>query len=717
VGRGEQVNIHAPLGSARGRLYLVAMFRTLKSFLAVLGFAALAPLALAQTGQTVKTENVQASLIAADAAVAPGQTAAIALRLLVRPKWHTYWINPGDSGAETTLDWTAPPGVQVGPIQWPVPKTLPLGPLVNYGYEGETIYPISVKVPANAKPGQTLELQAEAGWLVCEEICIPEGGPLSITLPVAAAARENAEWAATIAEAAAALPKKADAQARLTKSSDGATLTVAGADAKGKWANAYFFPLIGTAIDHAAPQAPEFGAEGVRLNLKKGTDGALGTQKLGGLLKFTDAEGREKAVMIEAAPGAALDLGALAPPARASGGGDSGGDLTLPLALVFAFIGGLILNVMPCVLPVLSLKALSLARGHDPAQARAQGLLFLAGVMATFLALAGALIALQSAGAAVGWGFQLQEPWFVGALALLFFVIGLNLLGVFEIGGSLQNVGGGLAQKQGAAGAFFTGALAVLAATPCTAPFMAGAMGFAATQPPAANLAVFAALGLGFATPMTALSFAPAVRAALPKPGAWMDRLKQFFAFPMFATAVWLAWVLAAQAGADGVLALLSIAVALAAILWAVKTLERPATKAAVAALALALAGGVVWTLQPQAQAAALQPQPWSAARVLQANAAGQTVFVNFTADWCVTCKVNERTALSGCRVAEAFGKAEIIYLKGDWTARDDVIAAELKAHGRQGVPLYIVYRPGAAPRVLPQILTEDLVIEAIAGL
>jgi thiol:disulfide interchange protein len=701
------------LAFGAGRAISPGMVKLLKSLVAALVFAALAPVAVAQTGQTVKTENVQASLIAADAAVAPGQTTTIALRLVVRPKWHTYWINPGDSGAETTLEWTAPAGATIGPIQWPVPKTLPLGPLVNYGYEGETIYPIAVTVPASAKPGQTLELKAEAGWLVCEEICIPEGGPLSLTLSVADAAKPDAEWAGVIAAAVAALPAKSSAQARLTKSGETATLTIAGEDVRGRWADAYFFPLVGTAIDHAVPQKPQIAAGGVKLTLTQGTDGALGTKPLAGLLKLTAPDGTEKAMMIEATPGEPLKLGAVAPPAAKTGSGGGGG-LTLPLALAFAFLGGLILNVMPCVLPVLSLKALSLARGHDAAQARAHGLAFLAGVMATFLALAGALIALQSAGQAAGWGFQLQEPWFVGALALLFFIIGLNLLGAFEFGGALQNVGGGLAQKNGAAGAFFTGALAVVAATPCTAPFMAGAMGFAAAQPPAVSLGVFAALGLGFAAPMTALSFAPALRAALPKPGAWMDQLKQFFAFPMFATAVWLAWVLAAQAGADGVLALLSIAVAIATMVWALKALQQPMTKAAVTALALVLAGGVAWTLRPQA--AGLAHEPWSPARVTELTAQGKTVFVNFTADWCVTCKVNERTALSSAKVIGAFRQADVAYLKGDWTARDDVIAAELAAHGRQGVPLYLVYRPGASPRVLPQILTEGLVIEAVAG-
>lgn len=383
-------------------------------------------------------------------------------------------------------------------------------------------------------------------------------------------------------------------------------------------------------------------------------------------------------------------------------------------------MGGLILNVMPCVFPVLSIKALSLAGGAQAGTARRHGLLFLAGVMTTFLLLAAGLLALQAAGAAVGWGFQLQEPVVIGALALLFFVIGLNLVGAFEIGGAAQNVGASLAGRGGDAGAFFTGALAVVAATPCTAPFMAGALGWAATQPPAASLAVFAGLGLGFAAPFTALSFAPGLHRRLPKPGPWMETFRQALAFPMFGAAVWLVWVHAVQTGADGVMALLAVFVAAAFAVWTL----RAGTNWRVAGLAV-LVGVAALAWRPLTTVVAAAPvaaqgetaEAWSPARVAELTAAGQPVFVNFTAAWCVSCKANEAIALSRPAVRKAFADAGVVYLKGDWTARDSVIARELAAHGRTGVPLYLYYAPGtAAPVALPQLLSERLLIETVSG-
>jgi thiol:disulfide interchange protein DsbD len=695
---------------------------------AALGLALWAAPALADL--PVRTENVTAQLHSSRAAVAPGETVTVALRLKVRPEWHTYWRNSGDSGLPTTLDWTLPAGVTAGDIQWPLPKPLPFGPLMNYGYDGETLYPVAITVPASAKPGETLDLAAQAEWLVCKDICIQEGAALALTLPVAAKGAPDPEWAKPIAAAVKALPGPApEITARLTAAGEVVKLSATGVPlaAVKSLANPYFFPFDGTIIDHAKPQNPSVGAAGVTVELTSGAAGTLGKEKLAGLLVADTLEAGQtvrRGWEIEATPGDALP-GAAGAASRGDGGSGTG-NLTLPLALFFAFLGGLILNIMPCVFPVLSLKAMSLAKGADAASAQKQGLLFLAGVMATFLALAAALIGLQAAGQAVGWGFQLQEPLFVAGLALLFFVIGLNLLGAFEFGGGLQNAGASLVAKGGNAGAFFTGALAVVAATPCTAPFMGAAMGFAATQPPAANLAVFAALGLGFAAPMTALAFIPAVRNALPKPGKWMETAKQFFAFPMFATAVWLAWVLAAQAGEMGVLALLSLAVAIGFAIWAQRALKPQLRWALAAPLLIAtlfLGGRALIDARPAQAGVAEAPvgagpvyEAWSPTRLAELRAAGTPVFVNFTADWCITCKVNERVALSGARLKAAFEGKGIVYLKGDWTIRDSVIAAELAAHGRNGVPLYLYYPPdGGAGEVLPQLLTEDIVLDAIA--
>jgi thiol:disulfide interchange protein DsbD len=334
--------------------------------------------------------------------------------------------------------------------------------------------------------------------------------------------------------------------------------------------------------------------------------------------------------------------------------------------------------------------------------------------MATFLALAGLLIALRGAGEAVGWGFQLQAPWVTSALALLFFAIGLNLLGVFEIGGSLQNAGGGLVQRGGNAGSFFTGALAVIAATPCTAPFMAGAIGVALTQSAFITLLIFTALALGFALPLTLLHFAPGLQRLIPKPGPWMERARNVLAFPMFAAAVWLAWVLAEQSGPMGVLALLSVAAALAFALfvarWGRAWIVAGAT-------VLALTAALTWRpLVGVETQAVLVSETWSPARVTEVRNEGRGVFVNFTAAWCVTCHVNEAAALSNPRVAQAFADANVAYLKADWTNRDDTIAAALAEHGRAGVPLYLYYPLSGEVQVLPQVLSEALVLETIAG-
>jgi thiol:disulfide interchange protein DsbD len=696
---------------------------------AAMGLAALLG-ATTSAAAPYRTQNVEAELHSARAAIAPGETFEIALRLKVRPEWHTYWVNPGDSGAQTRLDWTLPAGFKVGDIRWPAPERLPVGPLMNYGYSGETLYPIQITAPKSIRVDAPATFAAEAEWLVCKDICILEGGLLTLTVQTAAVGADEKTWATRIDAAINELPKPAGVEARLTKVGAGAVLTANGGPLAGlaTLRSPYFFPYDGVAIDHAAPQAPVVGREGIRLELKSGTAGTLGTVAIKGVLagEVRGPEGvRRVAWEIEAKPGEALATGPViaGPPApggglSASGGAQAGaatagGDLTLPAALLFAFLGGLILNVMPCVLPVLSIKALSLAGGAHARAAQRDGALFFAGVMATFLALGGALVALMQAGAVAGWGFQLQEPLIVGALCTLFFLIGLNLLGAFEIGASLQGLGGGLASRSGGAGAFFTGALAVVAAAPCTAPFMAGALGFAVTQPPAIGLSIFAALGLGFAAPTTALSLVPAVQRAIPKPGAWMDTFKQFLAFPMFGASVWMAWVLTAQTGAEGALILLTVLTALAFTIWALRSVKGLGARAAALALALALTAGVAYTTRPQS--VALEAQAWSPSLQEALTRQGRPVFVNFTADWCVTCKVNERTSLSSPRVAEAFKAEGVTYLKADWTTRDDVIAAALKSYGRPGVPLYLVFPSnGAAPIVLPQTLTEDIVIDAM---
>lgn len=689
-------------------------------------WAALSSAALAQP---VRTANVEAELHSSRAAVAPGERFTLVLRQRIRERWHTYWRNPGDSGEPTELTWRLPPGGEAGPIQWPTPEAIPFAMLVNFGYSGEVLFPVEITAPANARPGQTLALTADAYWLVCDDVCIPEQATLTLSVTVAAQGNDDPAWATRIRQALQDIPRRAEGVLARVTAGEPAHLSVTMPTHGMR--NVRFFPYDRDVVLASAPQRARIGPSGVSFSLAPGVSDNLGQVPLEGVVAYeTQSNGRwvRDGIEISAMPGDVI-VGTDAEPApisddyvlaelegEAAAAPQARSDTpALALVVVLAFLGGLLLNVMPCVLPVLSVKALSLAGGAHARDARQQGVFYFAGVMATFLALAGVLIALRGAGEAVGWGFQLQAPWVTSGLALLFFAIGLNLLGVFEVGGALQNAGGSLTARGGGIGAFFTGALAVIAATPCAAPFMAGAIGVAVTQSPLTALLIFAVLGLGFALPLTALHIAPQLHRILPEPGPWMERAKQVLAFPMFATAAWLAWVLAEQVGSDGVLALLAVAAALAFALFVARW-GRIWLIVGLAALALTAAFAWRPLLGVEIQAA-LVSEPWSRARVAELQAQGRGVFVNFTAAWCVTCKVNEATSLQQPRVAEAFAEANVAYLVGDWTNRDDAIAAVLAEHGRAGVPLYLYYPPnGGEARVMPQMLSQDLLLQMLEG-
>jgi thiol:disulfide interchange protein DsbD len=687
-------------------------------------------LAPAAAAQPVNTGHLEAELVSAAQGVAPGQTIHVALRQKIQDGWHTYWRNPGDSGEPTKVAWTLPAGWSAGEFVWAAPKRLPFGPLVNYGYEGEVLLPLTLTAPANAQPGQTATVRGEATFLVCAEICVPENAVLTLSLPVTAApAAADGKWGPRIDAALRAAPKPAGLTAAFAKSNAGLALAVTGSPLRGAdMAQAYFFPYSGTAVDHAKPQAIERGPEGLTLTLTPGFDfqEGPGPQTIAGVLSLGEQAYEVSAALGPAPPGAS----GLGPPPAKLDAGAAG--LSLLPALALAFVGGLILNLMPCVFPILAMKAASLAgHAHDGPAAKRQGLAFGAGALATFAALALLLIALKAAGAAVGWGFQLQSPPVVAALALLMLAVALNLSGVFEMGTSLQGVGSGLASRQGVAGAFFTGALAVVVAAPCTAPFMGPALGWALTQRPAAALAVFLALGLGFALPFVLVAFAPGLLAKLPRPGPWMGAFKRALSFPMFAAAAWLVWVLTLQAGASGLARLLAAAIVLALAAWLAGAAQRRAMQGArplalggAAAVLAALAiGAAVWPAYAEAPAqgealaagAELAAEPYTPARLAELQAQGRPVFVNYTAAWCVSCQVNDRLALSTPKVAAAFREGGVAYLKADWTKRDAVIAADLARFGRAGVPLYLVYgKGGEAPEVLPSILTEGVVIRAL---
>jgi len=677
-----------------------------------------------------RTERIEAELTPMSAWAAPGSTAVVAVRQQIQPGWHTYWRNPGDSGGPTTLDWSLPDGVSAGDIVWPLPHRQRLQSLMNYGYEGEVFLPVPIEIPADARPGQTLRLTAEALFMVCsDQMCVPDELTLSLDLRVQdGAAPLDPRWGQKIQTMIQTAPRPAGIEARAAFADGRLTLTATDgplAGAAPKWA--YFFPFEGGIIDHAAVQTGQRGPQGLTLDIAPGrglTANGL-TPPLAGVLS-TDLGAWE----ISADQGPPL-TGASGTGALGDGEASLGA-ATTPVAFLqaalFALLGGLILNLMPCVFPILAMKAASLSRSaHEPREARRDGLAFLAGVLATFLILAGALLALRAGGQALGWGFQLQSPGVVAILSLLMLAVALNLSGVFHIGGGLQGAGSGpLSRLPGAVGAFFTGVLAVVVAAPCTAPFMAFALGAALLMPWPMALAVFLMLGLGLALPYVLVSLSPRLLSRLPKPGPWMETLRNLLAFPMYGAALWLAWVYGRQT-ADALALLFGAGLMLALALWLYGRSQlahgrsRGAIVAAALALILALGLGVMAARAAPATddgavgSTHLASQPWSETAVQAALAEGRPVLVNFTADWCVTCKINEGAALSSARTAEAIRQTNALYLVGDWTRRDDAITAELQRHGRSGVPLYLLYTPGKSePRILPQLLTEGTVVDAL---
>jgi thiol:disulfide interchange protein DsbD len=671
-------------------------------------------------------------LIAETTGAAPGSTLWVAVEQTLDKGWHIYWRNPGDAGEPPTIRWTLPQGWRAGDIVWPAPKRLPVGPIMNYGYEGTVILPVPLEVPVTAKVGDRARLSAAVDYLICAEVCVPESATVALTLPVVAGAPvADPAGGRKIASALARSPKSAGLTARFQADGPRLRLAITGDAVAGAAAReAYFYPYGETLIDHGRPETIDRGPRGLTLTMTAGSVFAKGAApaNAGGVLALDG-----KVYEVTASPGPPPPgAGGLGPPAAVA----TADGRTLGLALGGAFLGGLILNLMPCVFPILSMKAAALA-GHagEVDGARAQAIAFLGGVVVSFLGLAIALEAARAAGAAVGWGFQLQSPTVVALLTLVMLGAALNLSGLFEVGTSVQGFGSGLASRGGVVGSAFTGVLAVIVAAPCTAPFMGPALGFALTQAPALALAVFLALALGFAAPFTMLALNPALLRAFPRPGPWMDVLRRALAFPMYGAAAWLAWVLAQQAGPADLARVLAAAVVLAFAAWLFGLGQRRAASgqrsgawgleggAAVAlATAIGLAaigGGATETGSAHAAPApnAIPAQPWSADRLAALRAAHTPVLVNFTAAWCVTCQVNERVVFSSNEVAVAFRRTGAAYLVADWTRRDRAIAQALSEQGRIGVPLYLVYgADGGAPRVLPQLLTPGLVAEALDG-
>jgi len=671
--------------------------------------------------------RVRVELVSEVGGIAPGQPFWVGLYQRISPGWHTYWVNPGDSGEPPRVEWALPSGFTVGEIAWPVPERIVVGPAMTYGYSGQVVLPIPVTPPAGLTPGDRVTLRGQASWLVCEKVCIPEEAPIALTLPVVRGTpAPDPRGAKLIAAARRTIPTPSPWPASFVATTEDVRLTV---DAPGLMAeritDVWFYPAQWGAIDLAAPQRARVEAAGIELEVARGSLREAVAAPIEGVLVVAerlDGGVARHAFTMKASPRSAGEAGRTAL-------------ISLLRALGLAVAGGLVLNLMPCVLPVLSVKALGLVQHSSGrlAPLRAHGLAYTAGVLVSFAVVAGALIGLRAGGEQLGWGFQLQSPAFVTLLAWLFFVLALGLSGVILVGGRLAGAGQRLAGRSGYAGSFATGALATVAATPCTAPFMGAAVGFAVTQPWPTALLVFEALGLGLALPYLLLTLVPAWSRFLPKPGPWMARLQQFLAFPLYASTAWLVWVVSRQAGPQGVGAALAGIVLIAFASWLHQSLggaralwRRTATLAVVALLpalivgivALAPLGAGARSPAPEAVAApGVGWEPFSPERLAELRASGKPVFVNFTAAWCVTCLVNERVALRSPAVAEVFAKKGVVALKADWTTRDPVISRMLGSLGRSGVPLYALYPPGAAigtPTLLPQILTEGALIDAI---
>jgi len=677
----------------------------------------------------VQTEQVRAELVAyAPEGFAPGNEMWLGLKLEHAPHWHTYWKNAGDSGLPTSFSWTMLPGMTAGSIDWPTPRQLPIGPLLNFGYEGVTVLPVPVTLAAPVGKSM-LPVRLEAEWLVCKVECIPQSGTFEIRLPPAH--KPATAHAVEFVHALAARPQEISgisAEARV----DGGALnfTVNGLPATLRGKTATVFPEVAGVVDNPAPVTQNWQDDTWRARWPLSSQRSESPTDLPLVLAF--AGGGNVRVVAHVAtswPGAAVTNATELPTTPGSATGTS--PLSQPgllTALLFALLGGVILNLMPCVFPVLSLKVLALAQHSGNARERWTGALaYTAGVVLAFLALAGLLIAARAGGEQLGWGFQLQSPMTVAALATLFALIGLNLAGVFEFGSMLPSRVASLRARDPALDSFLTGVLAAAVASPCTAPFMGAALGAALTWPTAQSLAVFAALGLGVASPYLLVSAVPAIGGWLPRPGRWMQTFRTVLAFPMFATVIWLTWVLGQQTGIDGAAALLLALLALSLGAWwwgqrPEKTLRRVLSTVAIAILTV---GTFAWAAplwrpvaaeaRPAADVGEIW-QPWSPERVAELRAAGRKVFVDFTAAWCVTCQYNKRTTLANPDVLAAFQANDVALLRADWTSRDSRIAAELRNLGRSGVPVYVFYDGAQAPRLLSELPSVEEVRTTVSS-
>ncbi|WP_461457945.1 protein-disulfide reductase DsbD family protein [Parasphingorhabdus sp.] len=710
---------NSSLPTIRSAQNIRTMFHILLATIFLAAFMSVAP-AQAQVDLNKRELNVAATLVAESQQVQSGQSVTLAFVMTPKPTWHGYWENPGDAGIGMSFDWNLPDGVTAGKAQYPVPDTLLISGIMNYIYKGDYAVLVNLVVSERVKPGP-LPISVKSEWLACtDEICVPEQDELSINLqvvgPDAAVSLDNA-----FNGYREALPRQLGSAATFMVKDDLFRLSVpfpADIDLD----TPYFFIKEDGIVDYAAPQ--KVNRDGDSLIIETGARGDA-LQNISGVLKIGPGTG----FSLKAASG---DVEMSGTPLVSSGdsgnflgGGDQSNASLLLIALGGAIVGGLLLNLMPCVFPILSLKAISLAKaGGDEGVVRRDALAYTAGVVVVATALGALLLALRASGAAVGWAFQLQDPRIIFVLLALVTAIGFNLAGLFELPN--VNFGNKLAAKDGPAGSFWTGALAAFVATPCTGPFMAAALGATIVLPPIAALVIFAGLGVGLALPFLLIAFVPVIRNRLPKPGAWLDSFRKAMAIPMFLTSIGLIWLLGRQIGEDGLALSLIFLLFVALILWwfgggQMKGLSRG--MATTGALTAAIIGGIMFLPNEEAMdsqrlatasSATLPSEPFSEARLAELRATDQPIFAYFTADWCITCKANEAAAVQRQETADAFAAANVAVLMGDWTRPDPAISKFLEKHGRAGVPLYLYYAPGEEPVILPQILTVGTLTDLV---
>ena len=712
--------------------------------LLVLGFAALLP--------AVARAQVKASLVAAETAIVPGKPVQVALRLVHQPHWHTYWINPG-TGLVTEIKWSLPPGWTASAIQWPAPYVIKdkTGAITGNGFENDTFLPVTLTPPADLAPGTKVTLKASAEWLMCEDVCMPGNADVTLTLPVAATAAPDAALGSRLSAVVAGLPR-ADAAWKVSATRDAKAITLKVAPVgptAGKTAapaDLRFF-ADDNLVAYELPQTitPD-GAGGYVLTLSISPDAPKDATKLAGVLtneKGWLADGSLRGLRIDLPFAAAPTVSATAPAASGSqpSAPSSPSSVPAPAApvslistLFLALVGGLILNLMPCVFPVLGIKILGFVNqaGQDKKKVILHGLVFALGVLLSFWSLAAVLAVLRAGGDQLGWGFQLQSPLFVFGLAAVMLIFAMNMSGVFEFGLSATGVGSDLQSKSGFAGSFFTGVLATVVATPCSAPFLAPALGAALTLSTPASFAVFTAIAVGLAGPYLLLSIFPAAVKILPRPGAWMETFKQFMAFPLYATVAYLAWVLAGQTTENGSLMALFGLVLIALGVWFYGRYNLPGTKpgkvrfgTVTGALVLALGVWTGWPENTEAKTAAAQAagapevvwEKWSPAAVEKLRAEGRMIYVDFTARWCATCQTNKKIVFASDEVLRQFAAKKIVTLRADWTNKDPAITAELAKYQRSAVPFNVLWQPGKPePLLLPELLTPGIVLDAIKG-